>query len=85
MGEESSDSAYRYSTPDKVIVALDKGLDWIATAQTNSGGWGAGSHNRQDLMDPHAVQADPSHYVYGGDGTAEKWQFFDHWKVFQPT
>lgn len=36
------------------------GLDWLAKAQTKDGGWGAGSHNRQDLRNPHAVKVDPA-------------------------
>ena len=60
MGEESSDSSFRYKTPENVSFALSKGLTWIATAQNQNGGWGAGSHSRQDVMDPHAVQSDPA-------------------------
>lgn len=32
----------------------------MARAQHNNGGWGAGSHARQDILDPHAVNADPA-------------------------
>ena len=60
FGEESSDSAFIYKTPDKVMTSLNKGLDWIATAQQSNGGWGAGSHSRQDIRDPHAVHTDPA-------------------------
>ncbi|GHM99524.1 squalene--hopene cyclase [Cytophagales bacterium WSM2-2] len=60
MGEESSDSNFVYKTPQKVAVSIEKGLTWIVKAQHPSGGWGAGSHSRQDVMDPHAVQADPA-------------------------
>ncbi len=60
MGEEPSDSSFRYKTPEKVITSLQRGLKWITQAQNTNGGWGAGSHYRQDVMDPHAVQADPA-------------------------
>jgi hypothetical protein len=60
MGEESSDSSFVYKTPQKVRQSIEQGLDWIAQAQNNNGGWGAGSHSRQDVMDPHAVQSDPA-------------------------
>jgi hypothetical protein len=60
MGEESSDSSFIYKTPEKVTLSIQNGLDWIAQAQNNNGGWGAGSHGRQDIMDPHAVQSDPA-------------------------
>jgi hypothetical protein len=60
MGEEPSDSSFTYKTPEKVAVSIEKGLTWIVRAQHPTGGWGAGSHARQDVMDPHAVQADPA-------------------------
>lgn len=60
MGEESSDSSFVYKTPEKVVRSVDRGLDWIVRAQNKNGGWGAGSHSRQDVMDPHAVEADPA-------------------------
>jgi hypothetical protein len=60
MGEESSDSNYVYKTPEKVAASIEKGLTWIVQAQHPGGGWGAGSHRRQDVMDPHAVDADPA-------------------------
>ncbi|MBK5277275.1 MAG: hypothetical protein JJE09_00265 [Bacteroidia bacterium] len=60
MGEEPSDSNFSYKTPEKVSYSLTKGLTWIATAQNQDGGWGAGSHSRQDITDPHAVPSDPA-------------------------
>ena len=60
MGEESSDSSFIFKTPESVQKSIDKGLAWIALAQNKNGGWGAGSHNRQDIMDPHAVTTDPA-------------------------
>jgi hypothetical protein len=47
-------------TPEKVDVAMKKALEWIDKAQANDGGWGAGSHMRQDVRDPHAVPSDPA-------------------------
>ena len=60
MGEESSELNSMYKTPEKVLVSIDRGLSWIATAQNKNGGWGAGSHSKQDVRDPHAVEADPA-------------------------
>lgn len=60
MGEEPSDSGFIYKTPEKVQRAADRGLDWIARAQSKNGGWGAGSHDRQEVRDPHAVATDPA-------------------------
>jgi hypothetical protein len=60
MGEEKSDSFYIYKTTEAVMKSLDRGLGWLVKAQQESGGWGAGSHNRQDILDPHAVKADPA-------------------------
>lgn len=60
MGEESSVSNSMYKTPEKVQLSVDRGLSWIAGAQNENGGWGAGSHVRQDITDPHAVASDPA-------------------------
>ncbi len=60
MGEETSDSSFRYKTPEKTSLSMTKGLNWIVTAQNQDGGWGAGSHSRQDVIDPHAVPSDPA-------------------------
>ena len=60
MGEESSKDFSQYKTPEKVLASLDKGLSWIAKAQSENGGWGAGSHYHQEVMDPHSVATDPA-------------------------
>lgn len=60
MGEESSDSSLIYKTPERVVRAIDRGLSWMAQAQNDNGGWGAGAHSRQDIRDPHAVPSDPA-------------------------
>lgn len=60
MGEESSELHSVYKTPEKVTVSIDRGLSWIIKAQNANGGWGAGSHSRQDIIDPHAVEPDPA-------------------------
>lgn len=60
MGEESSDSSFRYKTPYTALTSVTRGLDWLARAQNQNGGWGAGSHSRQDITDPHAVNTDPA-------------------------
>jgi hypothetical protein len=60
MGIETTENYAQYKTPDKVVSSLEHGLGWIAAAQQKNGGWGAGSHYRQQEMDPHAVEADPA-------------------------
>lgn len=60
MGEESSDDHLFYNTPENVVRSINRGLNWLVQAQHESGGWGAGSHSRQHIMDPHAVQTDPA-------------------------
>jgi hypothetical protein len=60
MGEESSADHFIHKTPENVQRAVDQGLSWIVQAQHQNGGWGAGSHHRQDIRDPHAVQTDPA-------------------------
>jgi hypothetical protein len=46
--------------PAEVKTSISRSLSWIAGAQLSNGGWGAGSHNRQDIRDPHLVTADPA-------------------------
>ena len=60
MGEESSDKHFIYKTPENVQRAVDRGLSWMMDGQQANGGWGAGSHRRQDITNPHAVQTDPA-------------------------
>lgn len=60
MGEESSINTDIYKTPENVENSLKKGLSWIVEAQQNNGGWGAGLHSRQDVINPHAVKTDPA-------------------------
>jgi hypothetical protein len=60
MGEESSELNSIHKTPENVLRSVDRGLTWIIQAQNENGGWGAGSHGRQDIVDPHAVHPDPA-------------------------
>jgi Squalene-hopene cyclase C-terminal domain len=57
---EGIDPEMKYPVPAKVERSLERSLDWLADAQNNDGGWGAGSHSRQDIKDPHAVKSDPA-------------------------
>ncbi len=45
---------------------LVKGLQWLAEAQAPNGGWGAGQHAAQDVMDPHSVSVDPATTAFVG-------------------
>jgi hypothetical protein len=60
FGEQSSTHDDVYKTPEKVTASMNRGLRWIAAAQNENGGWGAGSHSRQDVRDPNAVASDPA-------------------------
>lgn len=46
--------------PKPIAPFAERALDWLASAQAPNGGWGAGSHSRQDVRDPHAVAVDPA-------------------------
>ena len=58
MGEQSSKDFDVFMTSENVSLAVRDGLAWLSDAQLPSGGYGAGSHNAQHVMDPHAVPAD---------------------------
>lgn len=60
MGEESSAKHFIHKTPENVQRAIDRGLTWIVKAQQTNGGWGAGTHHRQNVLNPHAVETDPA-------------------------
>jgi len=60
FGEESSENQKVYFTAVNVDNSIQSALAWIAKAQNEDGGWGAGSHYKQNVMDPHAVPADPA-------------------------
>src|SRR5689334_7034773 len=55
-----TNSISSFTTPPLADAAVKKGLDWIEKAQSDKGGWGAGTHARQDILDPHAVPSDPA-------------------------
>lgn len=57
---EGLDSSFVLKTPEQVIRAEQRGLEWLVQAQAQDGGYGAGSHSRQDIRDPHAVSTDPA-------------------------
>lgn len=52
--------------PKPIPEYLAKSIDWLVQAQLASGGWGAGTHDRQDITDPHAVQTDPATTAVAG-------------------
>jgi hypothetical protein len=60
LGLEDFDKTHLVKNRALVDAALSHGLEWMAAAQSSSGGWGAGSHYSQQVMDPHAVEADPA-------------------------
>jgi hypothetical protein len=60
LGLEDYDKTNIVKNKTLVDAAVGRGLEWMAAAQTTSGGWGAGTHAHQDILDPHAVEADPA-------------------------
>ncbi len=60
FGLEPFDTAGMVHSSALVEASIARGLNWIAQAQSNDGGWGAGTHQRQDIRDPHAVSTDPA-------------------------
>lgn len=60
MGEQSSDGYAKVKRDAKIDDKIVQGELWLIKAQNKDGGWGAGSHARQNVMDPHAVSSDPA-------------------------
>lgn len=60
FGFETFDTSTAIHNRALVESSLNKGMAWIAEAQSGKGGWGAGSHSHQDVRDPHAVPSDPA-------------------------
>ncbi|MEZ4858323.1 MAG: hypothetical protein R2781_05890 [Flavobacteriaceae bacterium] len=60
MGEQSSQDFDVFMTDENLSLSVKDGLSWLSDAQLPSGGYGAGSHSAQNIMDPHAVKADPA-------------------------
>jgi hypothetical protein len=57
---EGLDSSFVLATPRNVLTSEQRALDWLVKAQAKDGGYGAGTHARQDITDPHAVSTDPA-------------------------
>jgi hypothetical protein len=49
-----------FKLPEEAAASVQKGLSWLAEAQAANGGWGAGTHARQDIIDSQAITADPA-------------------------
>ncbi len=60
MGEQSSQDFNVFMTNENLTLSVRDGLAWLHDAQLPSGGYGAGTHAAQNVMDPHAVKADPA-------------------------
>lgn len=60
FGEQSSEGYSQYKIREHIQPVVNDGLAWLANAQLFNGGYGAGSHSRQGVMNPHAVNADPA-------------------------
>lgn len=57
---EGLDSAFLLKTPAEVLAAEDRAYAWLVRARNNDGGYAAGSHAHQEVMDPHAAPSDPA-------------------------
>lgn len=60
LGLEPYDTALAIRDRSLVESSIGRGMAWIAQAQAPNGGWGAGSHHKQNVRDPHAVDTDPA-------------------------
>ncbi|WP_299125228.1 hypothetical protein [uncultured Winogradskyella sp.] len=60
FGEQPSEGYAQFKLKENIQPVVNDGLIWLAKAQLENGGYGAGSHSRQGEMNPHAVNADPA-------------------------
>lgn len=60
FGEQPSEGYAKFKLKGNIQPVVNDGLSWLAKAQLDNGGYGAGSHNNQGEMNPHAVSADPA-------------------------
>ncbi|MEP7164164.1 MAG: hypothetical protein ABI741_05695 [Ferruginibacter sp.] len=44
----------------KIDSAMSSGKEWLLKAQASNGGWAAGTHARQDIIDPSKLEQDPA-------------------------
>lgn len=58
--DDPQKTASDVTSTGEIPAFVARGLDWLAAAQFDNGGWGAGSHANQGINDPHAVQIDPA-------------------------
>ncbi len=60
IGEQSSEDYSVFKNNENLNLSVNDGLSWLTDAQLANGGYGAGSHAHQEIIDPHAVPADPA-------------------------
>ncbi|CAG0962626.1 hypothetical protein PLCT2_00845 [Planctomycetaceae bacterium] len=56
----SSLISHKLPEPKPIAAFMGKGIEYLVKAQHESGGWGGGTHDHQEVRDPHAVKADPA-------------------------
>ena len=57
---EGLDPNFVMKTPAEVLTSEGRAYDWMAKAQNTDGGFAAGTHASQNVMDPHASPSDPA-------------------------
>ena len=57
---EGLDTNFMMKTPAQVLTSQDRAFVWMVQAQNNDGGFAAGQHASQNVMDPHASPSDPA-------------------------
>ncbi len=59
-GESAAFTSIPQNNGQSLPPFMVRALDWLVNAQHPNGGYGAGTHNRQGIRDPHAVGTDPA-------------------------
>lgn len=60
MEEQSSENFSIYKNNENLNYAVRDGLVWLSKAQSANGGYSAGGHSAQNVINPHAVESDPA-------------------------
>ena len=60
IAEQKLSTDFYMEIPEQAQESIKAGLSFLVQGQHPNGGWGAGTHAHQNVIDPHAVTPDPA-------------------------